>query len=96
MRSRLASGAVTVSQSNWPNCAGCGRGVDPRVNSGNYKKVMGFVRLRKRGANEVALREDLNEFMHADCMEAIRMGMSPGQLAFAMEPEIPGQLTIKE
>lgn len=96
MRSRLANGAVTVSQSNWPDCSGCGHKVDPRANSGNYKKVTGYVRLRKRGANEVALRKDLNEFMHADCMEAIRMGISPGQLTFVMEPEIPGQMRIKE
>ena len=61
------------------SCEYCGDPVDTAANSGHYKKVTGWVRLRDRGANEVALREDLDEWMHRECMDRLRLGVHPGQ-----------------
>jgi hypothetical protein len=60
-------------------CAYCGKPVDISANSGNYKKVEGWVKLRRRGANEVKFRYDLGEFMHRECVGFIRAGVSQGQ-----------------
>lgn len=61
-------------------CDYCGDPVDGSSGSGNYKKVEGWVRLRTGGgANEVALRRDLEMYMHKTCMDLRRQGIHPNQ-----------------
>lgn len=60
-------------------CEYCGDPVNTSASSGHYKKVTGWVRLREKGANEVALRADMNEYMHRDCIDRLRTGIHPGQ-----------------
>lgn len=66
-------GQVTV-------CEYCGEPVDLDTGSGNYKKVEGWVKVRRAGgANEVALRRDLGAYMHHHCMDLARAGIHPNQ-----------------
>ena len=44
-------------------CMRCYKEIDVGPGSRNYKLVQGWVGLRARGANEVALRKDLNLFI---------------------------------
>ncbi len=67
------------------NCVYCNEPVATSPNSGNYKKVEGWVKLRAKGANEVKFRVDLDEFMHRECMRLRSLGISEGQEAMFHE-----------
>ena len=60
-------------------CRQCDRQLDVSRNSGNYQQVVGFVRLRSRGANEVALKRTRPIFICAECMGMMKSGMDPVQ-----------------
>lgn len=60
-------------------CRSCDRTIDVSKNSGNYQQVVGFVKLRARGANEVALKRTKPVFICAECMDMMKAGMVPGQ-----------------
>lgn len=60
-------------------CRQCDREIDVSNNSGNYQQVIGFVKLRARGANEVALRRPRPIFICAECMDLMKSGMNPAQ-----------------
>lgn len=60
-------------------CTECGARIDPTPDSGHYRKVTGYVRLRRRGANEVWRRQDLDEYICRTCHDLISRGISPTQ-----------------
>lgn len=60
-------------------CSYCEKPVDISHDSGNYRKVTGWTKLRSRGANEIKRREDQDEAMHRLCMDRLLLGISPGQ-----------------
>lgn len=61
-------------------CSFCGEPVDTAASAGHYKKVQGWARMRaKGGLHEVALREDLGEYMHRQCFDLFKSGVSPDQ-----------------
>lgn len=60
-------------------CRQCDRDIDVSNNSGNYQQVVGFVKLRSRGANEVALRRARPIFICRQCMDMMKSGMNPIQ-----------------
>lgn len=68
-------------------CTQCGEPVSTRRDSGNYQQVVGFVRLRKKGANEVKLRRNRNIFICSECMGLLMAGHVPGQTSLWIEGE---------
>ena len=60
-------------------CEYCGDPVNTAASSGHYKKVTGWVRLREKGANEVALRADIGDYLHRECMDRLKLGVHPNQ-----------------
>lgn len=59
-----------------------------------YKHVEGWVRIRRGGgANEVALRKDLGDLMHEECMMLLKRGITPGQISI-MTDEDEGQPSL--
>ncbi len=60
-------------------CSLCHHGIAPTRDSGHYQQVVGYVKLRSRGANEVTLRKDQPVFICRECMAEIRVGQVPGQ-----------------
>lgn len=60
-------------------CRQCDRQIDPHRDSGHYQQVVGFVKLRARGANEVKLRQNRSIYICHECMDLLTSGMVPGQ-----------------
>jgi len=61
------------------NCCYCSKTISVHTDSGNYRKVAGWVKLRTKGANEVALAEDLFEYACRSCMARLKSGVPVGQ-----------------
>jgi hypothetical protein len=61
------------------HCVQCHTEIDPHKDSGHYQQVVGFVKLRARGANEVKLRRPRSIFICKGCMDLLTSGMVPGQ-----------------
>lgn len=61
------------------NCRYCDTEISVTTDSGNYRLVTGWVKLRARGANEVALAEDLFEYACRLCMGRLKSGIALGQ-----------------
>ena len=59
-----------------PQCSECGLEL-PKDGVGHYRKATGWVKIRPRGANELALREDSDEWMCRDCMGQAKAGLTP-------------------
>lgn len=61
-------------------CHYCKKPVDASVKAGNFKKVVGWSQVRSRGGvHQIAFREDLDEYMHKECVDLLKMGISPDQ-----------------
>ena len=58
-------------------CGICGQ--DLGDGNGHYRLVQGYMRIRPRGANEVALRVDLDQWRCHGCMSALKAGYDPDQ-----------------
>lgn len=65
-------------------CEYCEKPVDGSTGSNNYRQVTGWVKLRKKGANEVKLRKDLDRFIHRSCMTMLTSGVHPDQSQLAL------------
>ena len=62
-------------------CRVCDQSIDPTNTSGHYQQVVGFVKLRKRGANEVKMQRRRPVFICRDCMDQMNLGIVKGQSA---------------
>lgn len=60
-------------------CDRCGQQIDPQPDSGHYQLARGWVKLRSKGANEIALREDMPVFMCKGCMIEEKAGIHVDQ-----------------
>lgn len=60
-------------------CTQCRKEINPTNDSGHYQQVVGFVKLRARGANEVKLKRKRAIFICKGCMDLLSSGMVPGQ-----------------
>ena len=60
-------------------CRYCHTPISVNTDSGNYRRVTGWVKLRQKGANEVALCEDLFEYACRVCMSRLKSGVPVGQ-----------------
>ena len=58
-------------------CHYCQQPIDDE--HGAYRKATGWYRNRARGANELALRTDLDQWCCKGCMSALKAGYDPTQ-----------------
>ena len=61
------------------NCFYCHKPISVTSDSGNYRKVTGWVKQRSKGANEVALAQDLFEYACRACMSRLKAGVAVEQ-----------------
>ena len=55
------------------------RPIIPSMSRDIYHRIEGWARKGQAGGSDVALREQVEGFAHADCVELRRNGIDPGQ-----------------